>query len=92
MVGNVLWKQRRLMIQGCSRSRIIAVSKIGPGLLSRREQRGTAGERLSPWNVVHCGSVEGRGIEDMFVKNRVVFLIELAFLPILHMQGIRRLM
>ena len=80
------------MVQGRSRSRIIVVGKIGPGVLSRREQGSTAGERLSPWDVVHCGSVERRRIEYVLVENRVVFLVELSFPPVLlYMQGMRRL-
>ena len=47
------------MIQRGRRRCVIVVSKIGPGLLSGREQGGTAGERLSPrQHVVHCGGVE----------------------------------
>ena len=79
------------MIQRCSRSRIVIVSIIWPGLLSGREQGSTAGERLSSWNAVHCGGVERRRVEDVVVKNRVVFLVKLPFLPVLHMQGILRL-
>ena len=81
------------MIQRCSRSGIIVVSEIGPGLLCGREQGGTAGKRLSSWEVVHCGGVERRRVEDVVVENRVVFLVKLplSFPPVLHMQGIRRL-
>lgn len=79
------------MIQGCGGSRIIVVSEIGPGLLSGREQGSTAGEGLSSWGVIHSGGVERRRVEDVVVENRVVFLVKLPFLPVLHMQGIRRL-
>lgn len=79
------------MIQRCCRGYIIVVTEIGPGLLSGRQHRSTAGERLSPLDVVHCGGVERRRVEDMVVENRVVFLVQLPFLPVLHMQGIRRL-
>lgn len=79
------------MIQRGSRSRITVVREIRPGLLSGREQGSTAGERLSSRDVVHCGVVEGRRVEDVVVENGVVFLIRLPFLPVLHMQGIWRL-
>lgn len=79
------------MIQRCGMSGIIVVSEVGPGLLSGREQGSTAGKGLSSWSVVHCGGVEGGRVEDVFVENRVVFLVQLPFWPVLHMQGIWRL-
>ena len=79
------------MIQRGSRSRIVVVSEIGPGVLPGRKQGTIAGERLSPGYVVHSGGVERRRVEDMVVENRVVLLIDLPFLPVKHMQGIWRL-